>query len=189
MTRMIKIFFTLSILFNIALGGVIAGHMYRQFKHSDFGEMHDQELHDEELSPETRKVMRKVYREKRTEIWSLREDMRKKKQALKKTITGETFDEEAFKKAANNLKGQNEKAYDSRVNSFVKVLSKLPKPERDKMAQRAVDILAGHRNWDRSPDREKQGPPDKNNPFKEEDQVRDGNKQDKKNPKDKKSKE
>ena len=144
MSKAAKIFFTLSILVNVALGGVILGHIYKQFKESDFGQMRG------DVSPETRQIMRQVYKDKYKEIWAMRGDMREKKDDLKKVIGADEFDEDKFENAAEKLKKQNEKAFDSRVDTFAKVLSKLKTEERKKMASMTADILAGHRKWDKS---------------------------------------
>jgi Spy/CpxP family protein refolding chaperone len=144
MSKAAKIFFTLSILINVALGGVILGHIYKQFKESDFGQIRG------DVSPETRQIMRQVYKDKHKEIRAMRVDMREKKDDLKKVIGADEFDEDKFEDAAEKLKKQNEKAFDSRVDTFAKVLSKLKADERKKMASMTADILAGHRKWDKS---------------------------------------
>lgn len=155
MSKAAKIFFTLSILINVALGGVILGHIYKQFKESDFGQIRG------DVSPETRQIMRQVYKDKHKEIWAMRGDMREKKDDLKKVIAADEFDEDKFEDAAEKLKKQNEKAFDSRVDTFAKVLSKLKVDERKKMASMTADILAGHRKWDKS----KQPPPPPGGPH------------------------
>lgn len=161
MTKIVKLLFTLSLLLNVTLIGVIGGHIYRQMQEAEWDEIRV----DESISPETRKIMRDVYKGKHKQIWAMRNGMRDKRNALTKTILAESFNEEQFLKAAKALKEQNEKSFDSRVESFAKVLSKLPKEERAKLAQRTVDILAGQRKWDRSDGKPKNELDESKNPF------------------------
>jgi uncharacterized membrane protein len=144
MSKAAKVFFTLSILLNIGLGGAALGHVYRMIQENPWSDIRG------EVSPQTRQIMRQSYKDNYKEIWALRGEMREKKSALKKTILQDEFDDKAFTEAAKDLKSQNGKSFDARVDVFKKVLSQLPKSEREKMAQRAVDILAGHRKWDKS---------------------------------------
>lgn len=166
MSKTTKLFFTLSVLLNLSLVGIVGGHALRQAQEGDWGS-----FASEDLSPETRQIMRQVYKDKYQEIWDMRADLRRKKGDLKDVIFAEEFDVKAFKKAASEIKKQNDRAFESRIDSFTKVLQKLPKAEREKLAQRTIDILVGHRKWDRT----KNGPrpEDKGvNPFSPEEEKK-----------------
>ena len=97
MSKSLKIIFTLSIILNVLLLGVIAGHTYKKWNDDPIEQAMD------EMSPEGRNIVaRKIqaaFREGRDEMRS----MRQSKKQLQSLLTAEEFDASAFEEEALKL--------------------------------------------------------------------------------------
>ena len=97
MSKKIKILFTISVLLNVILIGLVAGHSVKRW--SD----HPMERAMKEMSPEGRHIvarkLQSAFRYGRDEM----KKMRATKKELKNILMAEEFDAEAFEEAAEKM--------------------------------------------------------------------------------------
>ncbi len=138
MKKSVKIIFTLSIILNLLLLGIIGGHAYRiKNKPRAWDEV------KQSLAPETNKVFKEAFKGKGKDIWRFSKDVKQRKQALKEVIVAEEFDSVAFDAAARDLLTLKEAFSDRKVKFMEGVLSQLPQEERVKLADHMVEKLFG----------------------------------------------
>ncbi|MGH1457161.1 MAG: hypothetical protein ACRBDI_10300 [Alphaproteobacteria bacterium] len=135
MSKALKLIFTLSILLNIAFAGLIAGHSVK--KMNRWSEVHA------DLSPETRELMRDVYKEKRSVIKVNMKLAAEKKQNLAYIFSSPEFDEGKFRSAVDDWKAFNAGVIDSKFETMSSVASKLSQDERVVLSKRFVAVLTG----------------------------------------------
>lgn len=138
MKKSVKIIFTLSIILNLLLLGVMGGHVYRmKHEHRPWDEV------KESLAPETHQVFKEAFKGKGKEIVPFIRDVRQKKRAVKEVIVAEEFDSAAFDMAARELLALKESFSNSKMKFIEGVLSQLPQEERVKLADHMVEKLFG----------------------------------------------
>ena len=141
MKKSVKTIFTLSIILNLLLLGTVGGHIYRHT--TEPGSWHQIK---ETLAPETKKVMRETF--KRSEMFSMFREVRKKRSEIEKVLTAEEFDPAAYDIIAQEIQELNIRFSAKRLEHIKEVASKLPQEERKKLAKHAVSKLfgkSGHR--------------------------------------------
>lgn len=132
-----KILFTLSIVLNLALTGVVAGHVVKRWRDAPWQEV------QKDLSPQTRDLMRKMFMEKREKIKSNWKEMGEKKKAMEVILSAPEFDAQAFDTAVQDWQMFNSHVTQGKMEFFKSVMTQLPQEERIKLAEKFVKILTG----------------------------------------------
>lgn len=145
MKRSVNIIFTLSVVLNLLLIGVIGGYIYK--KQNEPGSWHQVK---ETLAPETKKIMRDSF--KRKEMIAMFMEARKKRSEIEKVLTAEEFDPVAYDALAQEIQAMNTQFSAKRLEHIKRIATKLPQEERKKLAKHAVSKLfgkSGHRKGKR----------------------------------------
>ena len=144
MKKSVKIIFTLSIILNLLLLGLIGGHAMRVR-----GEPRPWDEMKTALAPETLGVLKTTFKDKRKDIFPLFKEARNIKQQMKSIITAESFDLAAFDAQAKALQDLNVQFSEHRLEALRDILSQLPQAERAKLADHTVDKLFGRPEYGR----------------------------------------
>ncbi len=135
MSNAMKVIFTLSILFNVAFAGLIAGHSAK--KMNKWSEVHA------DLTPESRELLRDVYKEKRAVIKANMKVAAEKKQNMAYILSAPEFDAVAFKAAVEDWKAFNAGVIDGKLETMSGIAKKLSQEERVALSKRFVAVLTG----------------------------------------------
>lgn len=130
MSKKIKILFTISVLLNVVLIGMAAGHMVKRWNHSPM------ETAMKEMSPEGRHI---VARELQNAFRDGHDDMRKMRQTkkeLKKILTAEEFDADAFESAAEKMHEMRSEMGEKRIDVTKGLAKKLSREDRSALAKK-----------------------------------------------------
>jgi Spy/CpxP family protein refolding chaperone len=133
MKKTIKIIFTLSLLLNIALIGVVLGGMYKRYK------WHQPPV---ELSEKSQKILKDNFQQTRMEMRESFDKIRADGRELQHIITAETFDREAYDEAVSKILKKKDDLAHAKADSMGDVLSRLSVEERQKISKRLVRGLA-----------------------------------------------
>lgn len=130
MSKKMKIIFTLSVLLNVLLVGWAAGEAIHKFnKHNPAEKI------ARDMSPEGRhivaKTMQNAFREGRGKM----RDMRKTKDEIKKILTAEEFDPEAFEVAAEKMHKMFSEMGQKRTAVTKELAGQLSQADREKLAE------------------------------------------------------
>lgn len=133
MTRRIKYIFTVSVLLNLVLLGVVVGHWSHHVPwNHDVGWAAEREA----LSPETKKVMREIFNERKEGIHRIFSQARHHKEAMRQAFTAEPFDADAYDRAAQEVKDISAEMSSHKLETFKRVAQRLPLAERKKLANK-----------------------------------------------------
>lgn len=133
-----KIFLTSSVILNVVLIGVIAGHAVRAAKEAPWSKM------QAELAPETREIMRKMFEEKREKIHAHMVDMKERKANMEAILAAPQFNADDFDVAVADWRSLNDRIISGKIESFKTIMAQLPQEERAKLAPKFVNMLVGH---------------------------------------------
>lgn len=133
-----KILLTSSVILNVVLVGVVAGHIVRTAKDAPWSKTHA------ELAPETRDMMRKMFEEKREKIHAHMAEMRERKQNMEAILSAPEFNAHDFDEAVAHWRDLNDRIINGKIESFKTIMSQLPQSERAKLAPKFVNMLTGH---------------------------------------------
>lgn len=137
----IKIIFTVSLLLNVLLLGVVGGHVYAQWKDHPWQDVR------EELSPEARNHAARIFQSAFRKIREVGDEARKARGELVKILSAETFDAKAFDKEAAKLAEARAEITTLKIAATKEVAMALDAQERAKMAQRMTDMIGG--GWEK----------------------------------------
>lgn len=135
MSWCVKFLFTVSVLLNVALVGVVAGHFMK--KQERWNEVHA------ELAPETRELMKEVYRNKRSVIRANMKTAAEKEQQIAYIFSEEDFDAQKFQDAVRDWLIFHEGVTKSKLKTMVQVAEQTSQEERVKLSKRFVSVLVG----------------------------------------------
>ncbi len=152
MTKNLKIIFTVSLLLNIILIGILGGFVYKRIHHDWFYGGRT------EFDPETRhmaaKVMRKVRGDVRGEVLKIRVTRSK----LMEILEAKRFDESAFDATAEELRKSHDKIVTKKIQATKELAAELPDEERQKLAGRLSEALGERPHHRQSWYKRKQAP-------------------------------
>lgn len=134
-----KIFFTISVILNLVLMGVIAGHAMKKAHEMPWFELR------ETLAPQTQELMKNMFEAKKDIIRSHWHTLKEKKKALSAVVTAEQFDENAFNIAMQDWQAFNTQVTEGKKGSLSTLLKQLPQEERMKLSEHVVRILIGEK--------------------------------------------
>lgn len=139
MNKKIKIIFTLSLVINILLLGILGGQAYRMKSggHGSWGTLR------EKLTPETRVLMKQTFKDKKPEIFAIFKEVREKKNVLIKVFSAEVFNPRAYDAAARDLQQLGIKIANHKLETFKELGTQLPQEDRKVLAQKLVSIVLG----------------------------------------------
>ena len=141
MNKKMKIIFTLSLVTNILLLGVLGGQAYHMKRgwHGSWGDLR------KTLTPETRALMRQTFKEKEPEIFAIFKEVREKKNILIEAFSAEVFDPVAYDAAARDLQQLGIKIANHKLETFKTLGAELPQEDREVLAQKlAAAVLGKH---------------------------------------------
>lgn len=139
MSKRLKIILTVSILLNVVLIGVGAGHAYKHWSSHSWHKV------KQEISPEARNVAGRTFQQAFRDIRPLGQEARKARGDLVKILSADEFDEEAFDKAVERLSSVKIKIQDAKVQATRNLAMQLSVEERRKMAERMAKMVGGGR--------------------------------------------
>ena len=152
MTKKMKIIFTLSLLGNVLLLGVVGGTAYRIKQATQpWKEVR------KEISPESRELIKDTFKSKKQDIRGMFQEARVKKKALEDAFTAEEFDPDAFSAAARELQQLGNRMVAHKFETFQELGHMLPQHERKALSKRLVSSLFSkqgmHKNKKKKTDR------------------------------------
>lgn len=139
MSKKMKVVFTLSVLANLLLAGLVIGHSAKRW-----GGPPPALPSAENLSADSAALIRKAFEEERPALLPLIEEMRGVKSDLMDAVSAETFDTQAFDKAARKMKTTLGKMTAQRLDMFKSVSEQLPQEDRVKFADKFVRFIQGY---------------------------------------------
>ena len=131
MSRKIKIIFTLSILLNIVLIGVIGGGMLRMYKHFGQGDFHKE---IQSLPEDVQEKIDMAYKTSRQEMRNLFMEARQAKQSVRDSLNAESFDPQAYKDASEALNQVRYRMLQVQARKTGSIASELNAEERRRFA-------------------------------------------------------
>ncbi|HPF78404.1 MAG TPA: periplasmic heavy metal sensor [Alphaproteobacteria bacterium] len=137
MTKRIKIIFTLSVLLNILLAGVVAGHFIQKDRY------HRPPM---ELDQQTREKMKASFEKSREEMREFFQEMRKQRDALDEIISAPEFDRAAYDTAVSDILESKGEIVRKKAVMMGGMLSDMSVEERRKMAPFIVRGLTSDRS-------------------------------------------
>lgn len=148
MNRHLKIFFTLSLLLNITLIGVVAGAGYKRWNDDGprFAESRD---------PQFNHKMAKSMREARKGQEPLFKQMRAAKEDMNKVLSGDQFDEAAFHDASEKMYKVQADMFKARNEAMLNMAREMSAAERKELAAHLKAMSERHEKRDR---RKEKGP-------------------------------
>ena len=139
MSKKMKVVFTLSVLANLLLAGLVIGHSAKRW-----GGPPPALPSAENLSADSAALIRKAFEEERPALLPLIEEMRGVKSDLMDAVSAETFDTQAFDTAARKMKTTLGKMTAQRLDMFKSVSEQLPQEDRVKFADKFVRFIQGY---------------------------------------------
>ena len=136
MSSKLKIFFTVSVLFNVFLFGLFGGTYLNKMQDVPFSHV------NQEVSPESRHLMARSFQRVNKDTKIDTAQMRRVQQGLKKALEAETFDEGDFDKAVKQAKAMNDKMMDKKVAMIKELFVELPLSERKKLSGRVIQSFS-----------------------------------------------
>lgn len=139
MSKRMKIVFTVSVVLNVLLIGIIVGHMVRQFHQAPWQSAH--------LSDDSRALMRESFKE----VLPLKQEMFKKKREVHALLSEEVFDELVYDRLNAELVALKQDFEKRKGTALKAVMMKLSPEERKAFAAHMADRIDGrmkkHRSW------------------------------------------
>ncbi len=142
MSNKVKIIFTISLIANIFLLGLVGGYAFRSY--NQMAGFHSAR---KSIAPESRLIMKDAFKDKRKDMRATIKEVRLKKKSLANIFAAKDFDAAAYDKEMKSLLGLGVKVSKYRLETFKDLAVKLPYEERKKLSRL---LLAGSfRNIDR----------------------------------------
>jgi uncharacterized membrane protein len=146
MTKCVKRCFTVSVVLNVLLFGVLGGHFFMMWQDHPWWEI------KEELAPETQNYVAATFQNAFRDIREVGDEARKTRADLVKILSAEKFDEKAFDKQIKKLAVTRNKIAAIKIKATKEMAQKLSQPEREKMADRMAKMVGG--GWERRVERD-----------------------------------
>ena len=146
MTKCMKRCFTVSVVLNVLLLGVLGGHFFKTWQDHAWWEI------KEELAPEHQNEVAATFQDAYREISEVGDEARKARGEIVKIISAEKFDEKAFDKQIKKLAVTRNKIAAIKIKTTKDVAKLLSQPEREKMAERMAKMVGG--GWERRVERD-----------------------------------
>jgi Spy/CpxP family protein refolding chaperone len=149
MTKTTKIIFTLSLIANLALFGIIAGNFYKRVQ---------RHMPPAELSPKSQQILEDNIKASKE---TMRPDFKKMKQfheELKEIMTAENFDIEAYNMAVERILNAKDRFARQKAVVMGRTLAQLPPDERKKFSEHVVRSFSPKHGRKHRPDREGRPP-------------------------------
>ena len=154
MRKSMKTLFTISVLLNVVLLGVLGGIAYKHWAN------HPWQKVKSDLDPETRNVIARNFRSTHKEIKPLAQRAHEQRETLMEIFEAEEFDADAFDAAVAAMQENQEKVMDIKIDTMKRIAKELPPEERVKLARKFVSALERDHKRHKSRD-EKWKHPDK----------------------------
>ncbi|MCK5374959.1 MAG: periplasmic heavy metal sensor [Alphaproteobacteria bacterium] len=138
MSKPTKIIFTFSLILNILFLGVFFGQFHHIAK-----EKKPWKETKAALAPETRDVMKAMFREKGKDVFPLFRQAGQEKKAMKAVIVAKEFDGNSYDMIADEFEDLNDKLMKHRLTMIKAILSQLPQSERVKIVDHTVERMLG----------------------------------------------
>lgn len=136
MNKPIKIIFTLSLLLNLALVGVLVGCQWKR---------HDHKMPFSEASESTRAQFKAAFEGNRANMRADIDAIRTSRATLESIITAEPFDRSAYNAEIQNVLNVRDRMGERRATILGDVLEKLPADERAQIAKKITSKLTDER--------------------------------------------
>jgi len=133
MTKTAKIIFTVSILFNLCLAGVVAGFLLS----APIGPPGP----PKGLSPESARILKTAMQD--ANLKPLAAQMKQKTKEMESLIRAEKFDAAAYEKLGREILDLRARMAREKADAMGRALPLLPQEDREKMARRAASKMAG----------------------------------------------
>lgn len=132
MKKSIKIIFTLSLLLNLILMGVVGGGLYKKYERhtlpSEFGE-------------NVRSTLKENVKKSRQEIRAQFKEMRQYSEALKEIINAPEFDQEAYKAITGKILEGKDRVARQKADVMGNTLAELSQEERQEISAHIIKRL------------------------------------------------
>ncbi len=154
MSRTLKVIFTVSILLNILLIGAGVGWYHKKSQWPGGYER-------PKISDESREAIRSSFRQARSEMKPIFEEMRAAKAGMEEVLSAPEFDEVAYDAAAKKLLDTRDKLSKAMANNAKNFLEDLPPEDRKAMARHMAEKMGGggHRKKHRKPENRPESAP------------------------------
>lgn len=129
MSRMLKIIFTLSLVINVLLMGIVGGFFYKRWQHMP---SHDPAMR-EALDPETRHLMARHFRDHREDMKERIKAMHGVKDELMSIMAAEKFDRAAYDQVVEKLIAAQGERMALHARTIGEIAGDLPAVERQKL--------------------------------------------------------
>lgn len=139
MSRAKKVIFTISILGNLFLIGIVGGHIYK----SSAPKLEAWKELRKDLSPETRDLVRQKFRESRKGVAEIVRDIRQKKKELETIIIAEEFSPEEYDRVAGELSTLGLSVAEHKLQMFKELAMELSQEERVKVSKKIASAVVG----------------------------------------------
>ena len=136
MSKKIKIFFTLSIMLNILLLGVISGMVINKLQYTSW------KYANEEFSPESRHLVARSFQKAHKDIKSTFEQSKKARKNIRNILAAEEFDLKAFEKAMCNMQSVHKEMMERKIKMMIELAQALPLEERVKLSGKFMKPFA-----------------------------------------------
>ena len=135
MTKTMKIIFTLSILINLVLVGVVSGSLYKRHK------KHAPPI-PKELSTEIRAKLEGNIKESRGKMREQFKELKQSHEVLQRIVTAEQFDIDAYNESVNKILDAKDEISKQKAEMMGNILSELSLEERKKISEKLVKSLS-----------------------------------------------
>lgn len=132
MSKCIKIIFTISLLLNLALIGVVGGGVWKRWNHP---------MPFQEASDETRALFKQAFENNRDAMRADIDALRTARPALEKIITAQDFNRAAYDAEINTILKVRSGMEQRRAQVLGDILAQLPAAERQKIAPKMLEKL------------------------------------------------
>lgn len=138
MSRIVKVVFTLSILLNLVLAGVIAGAVMHKIQ------SHPLRQAAKDFSPESQNLIARNFQDARRDMRDTFRELRSAVYRIDETMQAKTFDPEEFNRAAEKLSDIQGRMLERRLDIIRELGTALPPEEREKLGMKLLRRLRDH---------------------------------------------
>lgn len=140
MNKRVKIIFTLSVILNVLLVGIIGGHAYKRIHEFDMSSWDEVKPL---LAPPTRELIDKIKDEKKDRIVASIKEVRKYKTELEEIIGAPEFDNRKFNRTVRHWQDFQDRVTAGKIETIKTVARKASQEDRQKLASRFANMLMG----------------------------------------------
>lgn len=125
----LKLIITVSVIINVLLAGTVAGMILDRPRTMPWEQV------KETLSPESQKLVTKMFQNTWKESSSVMRQSMDNRKYLAEVVAAEEFDEKKFDEAVKRIRGVQDLMAEKKIKSTKELLKKLPKEDRQKLAE------------------------------------------------------